>query len=70
MKMNLTNFIDLIARVDFNMESAFDVIVIVLCFICSMLLVIVGYPFLGWLLGVYAILRIAYSFIKLEGDIL
>tara|TARA_R110002096_G_scaffold358473_1_gene551530 strand:+ start:741 stop:899 length:159 start_codon:yes stop_codon:yes gene_type:complete len=52
------------------MESAFDVIVIVLCFICSMLLVVVGYPFLGWLLGVYAILRIAYSFIKLEGNIL
>ena len=52
------------------MESAFDVIVIVLCFICSMLLVVVGYQFLGWLLGVYAILRIAYSFIKLEGNIL
>jgi len=53
-----------------NMESAFDVIVIVLCFLCSMLIAMSGYPLLGWLLGVYAILRIAYSFIKLEDNIL
>ena len=53
-----------------NMESAFDVVVIVLCFIGSMFIAISGYPLLGWLLGVYAILRIAYSFIKLEDNIL
>ena len=53
-----------------NMESAFDVIIIVLCFLCSMLIAMSGYPLLGWLLGVYAILRIAYSFIKLEDNIL
>tara|TARA_R110002020_G_scaffold92310_4_gene223585 strand:- start:235 stop:393 length:159 start_codon:yes stop_codon:yes gene_type:complete len=52
------------------MESAFDVIIIVLCFLCSMLIAMSGYPLLGWLLGVYAILRIAYSFIKLEDNIL
>lgn len=52
------------------MESAFDVVVIVLCFIGSMFIAMSGYPLLGWLLGVYAILKIAYSFIKLEDNIL
>ena len=47
------------------MESAFDVMIIVLCFLCSVLISVSGYPFLGFCLGVYAILRIAYSFIKL-----
>ena len=47
------------------MESASDVMIIVLCFLCSVLISVSGYPFLGFCLGVYGILRIAYSFIKL-----
>ena len=47
------------------MESAFDVMIIVLCFLCSILISASGYPLMGFCLGVYAILRIAYSFIKL-----
>ena len=47
------------------MESAFDVIIIVLLFLCSVLIAISGYPFMAFVLGTYAILRIAYSFLKL-----
>ena len=47
------------------METNIDVLIIVLVFLCSVLLSASGYPFLGFCLGVYGILRIAYSFIKL-----
>ena len=48
-----------------QMETNIDVLIIVLCFLCSVLISVSGYPFLGFCLGVYGILRIAYSFIKL-----
>jgi len=47
------------------METNLDVLIIVLLFICSILISVSGYPFLGFCLSVYGILRIAYSFIKL-----
>ena len=47
------------------MDSAFDVIVIVLVFLCSIMIAISGYPFMAFVLGTYGILRIAYSFLKL-----